>query len=233
MLEAKSIRVRLGRGEASQLVLDGIDLVVRPGAWVTVLGRSGAGKSTLLRVLSLQAREFEGAVSWQGEDCSTWTSSERRRFVRQNFGCLEQTPLLFPDLDVRENTALPLLLDGQDARRAHERAEAVLDELSVVSRATLMPNQLSGGELHRVALARALVAGPEVLFADEPTGDLDPETGQVVFEVLERRRQAGLAVLLVTHDQALLRDDHSVLRLADGALTPVSGPRDRAVPRES
>jgi ABC-type lipoprotein export system ATPase subunit len=220
VLDARGISKTLGAGRAKRRVLDGVSLEVQAGEVVAVLGRSGSGKSTLLHVLGGLDRPDAGAITLAGQ---TLTSQRPRTLARtrlRHIGFVFQSFHLIEELSGEENVLLPARLPG--ARRGGERrGRQLIDELGLAEIAGRRPHELSGGEQQRFAIARALVNDPELLLADEPTGNLDHENGAIVLELL--RGLTGRAVVIVTHEPEAAAIADRVLHLNDGRLT--SGPR--------
>ena len=206
-------------------VLRGVDLAVHRGEFLCILGPSGSGKSTLLHLLALLDRPTEGRVFFEGEDAFSRAKRWRDRMRNEAIGFVFQFYYLMPDLSVLENALLPAMIrtplaGWSVARWRHRsRARAVLEGLGLEERALHLPRELSGGERQRAAIARALVHEPRVLFADEPTGNLDSATGEEILRLLERlNRKDGLTVVMVTHDARIAEAADRVLRLRDGKL---------------
>ncbi|MEM9665142.1 MAG: ABC transporter ATP-binding protein [Bacteroidota bacterium] len=212
---------RYQEGDQTRTVLNQLEAVFEPGELVILLGRSGAGKSTLLNLLSGIDLPSEGRVCIGDTDLTQLTEEERTRFRRDHIGFIFQAFNLIPTLTVEENLLLPLDLKGT---RTPEREAAILDLLEAVGlrdRADSFPDRLSGGEQQRVAIARALSHEPDLILADEPTGNLDVHTGQQVMALLEDLvRQAGRTLLIVTHDRDLLAHADRILSLREGKLWP-------------
>jgi len=207
------------RGEEDVVALAGVDLAVDAGELVVLVGRSGSGKSTLLHLAGGLDVPDDGVVRVGGQDLAELSATERARARRQDIGFVFQLFHLLPALTVAENVELPLLLDGR--RRRRDRVTTLLERVGVAHRADHLPGELSGGEMQRAAIARALVAEPGLLLADEPTGNLDSTTGAAVLGLLtEVVAEAGTALLMVTHDEAAASLAHRVLRLRDGRLAP-------------
>ncbi|HEX6069216.1 MAG TPA: ABC transporter ATP-binding protein [Longimicrobiaceae bacterium] len=222
MLIVDNLEKSYRSGSRSLTVLRDVNLHIREGDFVAVLGPSGSGKTTLLGLLAGLDAPSSGTVHLAGTDLTTLSEDERARFRRDNIGFVFQSFQLIPSLTARENVQVPLELQGQDG--AAERAEALLARVGLGDRLDHYPTQLSGGEQQRVALARAFVHSPRILFADEPTGNLDAATGQGIIALLEgMNREAGTTLILVTHDLELAARAHRTIRLADGAVVADSG----------
>lgn len=200
-------------------VLRGVDLNVAPGEIVALLGPSGSGKSTLLQAVGLLEGGFEGSIRIKGEEAARLDNDGRTRLRRDVLGFIYQFHHLLPDFNASENVILPQLIRGADPEAARERAESLLTSLGLGQRLTHRPSQLSGGEQQRVAVGRALANRPALVLADEPTGNLDEATADVVFaEFLRLVREEGSAALVATHNERLAAKMDRVLRLHDGVL---------------
>jgi lipoprotein-releasing system ATP-binding protein len=206
-------------------VLHGVDIQVKHGEFLCILGPSGSGKSTLLHLLGLLDKPTAGRVSFEGKDAFAQSKRWRDRMRNEAIGFVFQFYYLMPDMSVLENTLLPAMVRTPlirwplARRRERERALKILGELGLTDRVQHLPRELSGGERQRAALARALVHGPRVLFADEPTGNLDSQTGSEILRVLKNlNRRDRLTVVMVTHDERLAAQADRVLRLRDGSL---------------
>lgn len=211
------------RSEGRSLtVLRDVNLHIREGDSIAILGPSGSGKTTLLGLLAGLDAPTRGSVQLAGTDLGSLSEDERARFRRDNVGFVFQSFQLIPSLTAAENVQVPLELKGQPG--AAERAAALLGRVGLGDRLGHYPAQLSGGEQQRVALARAFVHAPRILFADEPTGNLDAATGQAIIALMEGlNREAGTTLVLVTHDLDLAARAHRTIRLADGAVVSDSG----------
>jgi lipoprotein-releasing system ATP-binding protein len=205
-------------------VLRGVDLSVPAGAMLAVVGASGVGKSTLLHVLGALDRPESGQLRVAGQDLLATPRSALPAFRNRKLGFVFQAHHLLPEFSALENVMLPLLIARVDAKRARAQAHALLDELGLAERAHHRPGALSGGEQQRVAVARALSGAPQLLLADEPTGNLDRETGGRLHEQLRRlNEQRGTTIVVVTHNEELARTCDLTLRLEGGRLGPVTG----------
>ena len=204
VLEMKDVTRVYGTGPQSLTILDKADLQIKRGELVALVAPSGAGKSTLLHLAGLLERPTAGSLTIGGVECGKLNDDKRTRLRRVDIGFVYQFHHLLPELDARENIALPQLVAGSDQQSANRRADELLDHLGILSRATHRPSELSGGEQQRVAIARAVVNQPKLLLADEPTGNLDPATSDLVFDALtDLVRSTGLAALIATHNHAL------------------------------
>jgi putative ABC transport system ATP-binding protein len=214
ILSTRAVEKSFGRTQA----LRGVSLELARGEVLAVTGPSGGGKSTLLHCLSGILRPEAGEVLYDGKRLDDLTEAPRTRLRRREFGIVFQFGQLVPELTVEQNVALPLLLEGHDRSAAGTAARAWLDRLDVGKQAGAMPGELSGGELQRAALARALVTGPQVVFADEPTGALDTVGGEALLDVLlSTARARGASIVLVTHDNRVAAHADREVVLVDGS----------------
>ncbi|HTN49138.1 MAG TPA: ABC transporter ATP-binding protein [Burkholderiaceae bacterium] len=209
----------LAKRYRDRAVLDGLDLAVGGGEYVAIVGESGSGKSTLLNLIAGLDRPDAGAVRIDGNDIAQLGDDARTLLRRRRLGFVFQAFHILPHLTVAQNVALPLVLLGVDPDERERRAAALLGEVGLGGREASMPRELSGGELQRVAVARALVHQPALVLADEPTGNLDPDTATVVLRLLAREiRSRHAAGVLVTHSEAAAATADRVLRLDHGKL---------------
>ncbi len=205
-------------GETRVAALAGLTLDVRRGEFVAVMGPSGSGKSTLLNVLAGLERPSGGRVIVDGVDLAGLDENGLARYRRDNIGIIFQALNLLPRYRVIDNVALPLLFAGIPLAERERRASAVLDRLGMAPRAGHRPSQLSGGEMQRTAIARALVTDPALLLADEPTGNLDSANGEALLGLLAELHQRGQTIVLVTHDAAIAARAQRVVRMLDGKM---------------
>ncbi len=202
-------------------VLKSVSLSVMPGEIVAVVGPSGAGKSTLLHIAGLLDRPSAGSVFFAGEDCTGIGDDRRTAIRRGGIGFVYQFHHLLPEFSALENIVLPQMIAGRSRREAALHARELLERIGLAERATHRPARLSGGEQQRVAMARALANRPRVLIADEPTGNLDPQTASSVFEMLLATvRNRGVAALIATHNIELADRMDRRLVLRDGTVRP-------------
>lgn len=211
----------LGKRYGDRWVLRGLDFQLHPGERVALLGPSGCGKSTLLNLIGGLDRPDEGALRLLDLDLCTAGSAALARLRRERLGTIFQFFHLLPTLTARENVELPLRMLGRPAAQARSRAEALLAAVGLEARSEAWPDHLSGGEMQRVAVARALATKPALLLADEPTGNLDRASGESVLALLARLTEAeGAALVMVTHSEEAAAICHRRLHLRDGSLQP-------------
>ena len=214
-------------GDSQLQILRHVDLSVRTGEFVAIEGRSGSGKSTLLHILGALDAYDGGAVVFDGRDFASLSSGQRSALRNRQFGFVFQFYHLLPELNVLENTMLAAMIERswlgfhRDKAQIKAHARDLLAELGMDQRLRHRPAQLSGGERQRVAIARALMNNPRVLFADEPTGNLDVDTGRQIMAVLERlHQQVNQTIIMVTHDRSLASQADRILVLQNGVLKP-------------
>jgi len=206
------------RGGAIE-VLKGISFTLDRGEMLGVVGVSGVGKTTLLQIVGTLDRATSGSVLYDGRDVTSLPEGKLAEFRNRTVGFVFQFHHLLPEFDARENVMLPCLIAGMTREEAGKRAEELLSEVGLSDRITHRIGELSGGELQRVAICRALAMGPEILLADEPTGNLDKETAGGVAELLgELNRRRGLSLVVVTHNEELAGKMHRVLKIDDGVI---------------
>jgi ABC-type lipoprotein export system ATPase subunit len=207
------------KGQQSIRALDGIDLEVREKGMVAIVGPSGSGKSSLLHIVGAMDRPTSGEVIVAGQALNSVPESELTRFRRQTVGFVFQTFNLIPNLTALENVMLPIEFNGVPGGERRQRAGALLERVGLVERLSHRPRELSGGEQQRVAIARALANNPPVILADEPTGNLDSKTGQMIYELLHEIAE-DRTVLVVTHAEVLAQMAERALHIKDGKLEP-------------
>jgi len=217
MVRATRLR-KLYRGGAEVEALRGVDFEVGRGEMVAVVGPSGSGKTTLLNCLSGLDRFDTGQVWVDGRDLTAMSDHERTKYRMRSMGFVFQAFNLLPVLTAAENAEIPLLLNGVRPKEARRRAIDALETLGMADRAGHRPDQLSGGEQQRVAVARALVHNPAVVWADEPTGNLDTEVTNVIIELLVRTNRQGQTIVLVTHNPLVAERVDRVVRMRDGRI---------------
>lgn len=219
VLQTRALQRSFTQGAVTIDVLRGVDLTIAPGEIVALLGPSGSGKSTLLQAVGLLEGGFEGEILVCGEQVAKAGANRRTEVRRDRMGFIYQFHHLLPDFNALENVVLPQLVRGSTRAEANARAEELLTALGLGKRLDHRPSQLSGGEQQRVAVARALANRPALVLADEPTGNLDEATADVVFaEFIRLVRGQGSAALVATHNERLANRMDRVVRLHDGVL---------------
>ncbi|MDT3605209.1 putative ABC transporter ATP-binding protein YbbA [Cronobacter dublinensis] len=219
IIEVHHLNKSVGQGEHALSILTGVELVVKPGQSIALVGESGSGKSTLLAILAGLDDGTDGEVRLLGEPLHQMDEEARARLRARDVGFVFQSFMLIPTLNALENVELPAMLRGESGKASRQQAQALLEQLGLGKRLDHLPAQLSGGEQQRVALARAFSGRPAVLFADEPTGNLDRQTGDRIADLLfSLNRDSGTTLILVTHDPALAARCDRTLRLRDGKL---------------
>jgi len=223
ILRVRDLRKNYRSGETTLEVLRGVDFDLAAGEFVSIVGQSGSGKSTLLHLMGLLDAADAGSIELDGTRIDGLSSARRDRLRNTCVGMVFQSYHLLPELDALENVLAPLMvrhgvLEWLRVRhQARDTARALLDRFGLGSRLRHKPRQLSGGEMQRVAIARALVGGPRLLLADEPTGNLDAESGAGILDVLAAlNRSEGLSIVLVTHDASIARRADRIVRLVAG-----------------
>lgn len=220
LIQAHNLRRSFQNGTVHTEVLKGIDLAVTDGEFLGIMGKSGAGKSTLLYQLSLLDQPTAGEVTIAGTDILTLSEQARTAFRLHTLGYVFQDYALVPDLNAEENVLLPILMRGIRYREAQTTARTFLDEVGLAGKYENLPSTLSGGEQQRVAVARAVAGKPQILFADEPTANLDSVSGQQIIDLLTRlNREYQLTIVMVTHEQEYAVTCHRLLSMEDGQIT--------------
>jgi putative ABC transport system ATP-binding protein len=217
IVQARRLR-KVYRGAEEVEALRGIDLLVERGEMVAIVGPSGSGKTTLLNCLSGLDTFDGGQVVIDGQDLSSMSDRARTHYRSRNMGFVFQAFNLLPVLSAAENVEIPLLLQGLGSRESRRRALEMLEALGLAHRAKHRPDQLSGGEQQRVAVARALIHQPAVVWADEPTGNLDSEVTNVIVELLVRMNRTGQTIVLVTHNPQVADRAARTIRMRDGRI---------------
>ena len=218
MIQLEHIHRYFQVGEHSVHALKEINLVVAKGEYVSIMGPSGSGKSTLLNIIALLDRPSSGKYILNGVDVTKRSDDELALIRRENIGFVFQFFHVIPRLTAAENVEMPMILAGINSKERKQRVEAALAAVSLQDRMQHKPNQLSGGQLQRVAIARAMIMRPEVLLADEPTGNLDSKSGLEIIELLENLNKKGVTLVMITHDQALGSRAPRRIRIVDGQI---------------
>lgn len=218
IIEIKDVSKLYGFGDATTVALDEVSLSVEKGEFIAIMGASGSGKTTLMNIIGLLDRPSHGDYSLNGKSVSKLHSKRRAKARRDHIGFVFQSYNLLPRLSIIENVALPLAYRGMTQTRRLKAAATILETVGLSDREYYKPHQLSGGQLQRAAIARALVNNPTILIADEPTGNLDSNATRVVMELLADVHALGNTVLMVTHNPALTRYATRILYMRDGAI---------------
>ena len=217
ILQTRDLKKYYGAGEAQVKALDGVNLSVEEGEFVSIVGTSGSGKSTLLHMLGGLDRPSSGSVLVGGKDIFSLKDDELTIFRRRKIGFVFQSYNLVPVLNVYENIVLPIELDGNQVDRGY--VDQVIATLGLSDRLTRLPSQLSGGQQQRVAIARALAAKPAIVLADEPTGNLDSKTSQDVMGLLKiTRHKFGQTIVMITHNDEIAQLADRIVRIEDGRI---------------
>lgn len=218
VIEIKDVSKLYGFGDATTVALDEVSLTIEKGEFVAIMGPSGSGKSTLMNILGLLDRPTHGTYSLNSRAVARLRPNRQAKIRRDKIGFVFQSFNLLPRLTVLENVALPLSYRGTSQGRRLKQASAMLERVGLQEREYYMPHQLSGGQAQLVAIARALVTDPDIIIADEPTGNLDSAASRLVMEVLGEVHQSGNTVLMVTHNPELTRYANRVVYMQDGAI---------------
>lgn len=219
MVETKNLIKAFRDGETETRVLKGVDFKAESGEWVAIMGRSGAGKSTLMYQMSLLDEPTSGDIIIDGCDVKTMNNEARTKFRLRNFGYVFQDYALLPELNALENVALPLLMQGLSTNEAYKKATKSLLTVNIASELhDNYPSQLSGGEQQRVSISRAIAHDPRVLFADEPTANLDVDSAHIVMDIFKQLNKAGQTIIMVTHEEEFGALADRITRLSDGLI---------------
>src|SRR3989344_958317 len=228
MIETRQLVKTYRNGDIETKVLKGIDFKADSGEFVAIMGRSGAGKSTLMYQMSLLDEPTGGEIIIEGKDAHTLTEYERMKFRLVKFGYVFQDYALLPELTALENVVVPLLMLGMSERLAKEQAEKALRRMNLEHRLNNLPSQLSGGEQQRVSIARAVAHHPQVLFADEPTANLDRESSKTVMSIFEELHKEGQTIIMVTHEEEYGALAERIVHLDDGKIDSVTNTREHS-----
>lgn len=227
MISIKNLTKTYISGQVETKVLQGINLEVSEGEFVAIMGRSGAGKSTLLYQMSLLDRPTAGEITLAGVDVLSLSDKERTFFRLEELGYIFQDYALVPDLTAVENVMVPLLMLGLSYPDAREIASQALEQVGMDHRIENLPSQLSGGEQQRVSVARAVAQEPTILFADEPTANLDTTSGEAVLAIMRKLHADGQTIVMVTHEPEYTRFCDRVITLEDGVVLSETKPKSK------
>ncbi len=219
IITANNITRTFGTGSLTQTVLRDVTMTVLEGEFLAIMGKSGAGKSTLMYQLSVLDKPTSGEIIIDGVDISKLTEDEATTFRLQTLGYVFQDYALVPDLSAEENVMLPLLMRGESWELAKENAKHAIDDVGLPGKYKNLPAELSGGEQQRVAIARALAGKPKILFADEPTANLDSVSGEAIIELITAlNKNLRQTVVMVTHEREYADSAHRIIHMADGKI---------------
>ncbi len=218
LIALKDVSKLYGFGDATTVALDEIELEIEQGEFVAVMGPSGSGKSTLMNIIGLLDRPTHGSYTLGNRAAARLRANQRAKLRRDKIGFVFQSYNLLPRLNVLENVALPLAYKGVSVTRRLKRAGLVLEQIGLGDREYFMPRQLSGGQIQRAAIARALINDPSIIIADEPTGNLDSSSSRLVMELLGEVHKSGNTILMVTHNPELTRYANRVVYMHDGSI---------------
>lgn len=219
LIEAKNLWKIYGKGEAKTVVLKGINLKIKEGEFVAIIGPSGYGKSTLLNILGLLDVPNKGMIYIKGKKTTTFSENDRAVFRRKISGFIFQQFNLINTLTAIENVELPMVLDEKNKNYRIKKAKKLLKMINLGHRENYYPNQLSGGQQQRVAIARALSNNPKVIFADEPTGNLDSKNSREVMDILkELNEKEGITIIMVTHEPEFVKYASTIIKMKDGEI---------------
>ena len=214
MIDAKNINVKFGKRQ----ILKDLNLKVKKGEYISIIGKSGAGKSTLLNVISTLEKEYSGNVFYENKDIRDYNDFEISNLRNKKIGFIFQNFNLLEDFTVIENIMLPARLTKIDEIELKEKALRLINKFELDLTKNQYPNELSGGEKQRVSIARALINKPEIIFADEPTGNLDSKMSMEISNILSKLNQEGQTIVMVTHNKELAKSSNKILELTDGML---------------
>lgn len=218
VIEMNQISRSFGMGNGTTTALEGIDLIVPKGEFLVIMGSSGSGKSTLLNIIGLLDQADQGEYLLDGKDVAFISQRKQAKIRRNNIGFIFQSFNLIGRMNILENVSLPLLYKGVSTVKRLERASEILKYLGIQEKEYYFPNQLSGGQLQRAAIARAMVNRPSIVLADEPTGNLDTKASKVIMAALQEIHQAGNTIIMVTHNPDLAVYADRVINMEDGKI---------------
>lgn len=217
-IELKHVAKHYEMGHNIVKALDGVDIKINKGDFVVIIGPSGSGKSTMMNMVGALDLPTEGDVCLGGENIAHYTESDLAQLRGRKIGFVFQTFNLIPTLTARENIGLPMMFQGVGSVEKAERIDKILEDVKLSHRGHHLPNELSGGERQRVAIGRALANNPDIILADEPTGNLDSKTGLEIMDLFKELNKSGKTIILVTHDLNLVKYASKVLKIRDGKI---------------
>ncbi|MDQ1089892.1 ABC transporter ATP-binding protein [Siphonobacter sp. SORGH_AS_1065] len=216
MIKLQNVEKVYRTSSVETLALNNINLTVNKGEFVSIMGPSGCGKSTLLNIMGLLDEPSQGYIEIDGRRVESYQDQKLARLRNEKLGFIFQSFHLINDLSVLDNVEIPLLYRNTSAKERRELAREALEKVGLSNRMKHFPKQLSGGQKQRVAIARAIVGRPEIILADEPTGNLDSVMGNEILSILQKLNADGATIIMVTHDDSMARQTHRLIRLFDG-----------------
>jgi len=219
MITTKNLVRSFKDGARETRVLKGVDFVAKEGEFIAIMGRSGAGKSTFLYQIGLLDDPTSGEIIIDGQNTHTMSIAERTKFRLEKFGFVFQDYALLPEMSALENVALPLLMQNMSKKDAYKKSAEALKKVRLENRLNNLPSQLSGGEQQRVSIARAVAHEPKILFADEPTANLDNESSHTVMTIFQELHKNGQTIIMVTHEEEFARLAEKIVRMDDGKIS--------------
>ena len=227
MIDIKNLTKTYNIGKMSIEILKGIDLTVNEGEYVSIMGPSGSGKSTFLNIIGCLDRLTTGTYTLDGKNIENLNDNELSEIRCKKVGFVFQSYNLLPKLNAIDNVELPAKYLGMDRNKRKERAEELLRLVGLDDRMHHLPNELSGGQKQRVAIARALINDPKIIFADEPTGNLDSKSTEEILEIFKKLNDKGVTILMVTHEEDVAKHTKRIVRLRDGIIQSDNLVQDR------
>lgn len=232
LIKVQDLKKNYQTDEVVTPVLEGMNFTIERGEFAAIMGPSGSGKSTLMHILGFLDKPTTGQYWYKGEDISQFDENKLAAIRNKEVGFVFQSFFLLPKTSVLENVKLPLVYSNFKEKERETKAQEAIKAVGLEHRSNYLSNQLSGGEKQRVAIARALVNNPEIIFADEPTGNLDSKSGTQIMEILEKLNEQGKTIILVTHEQDTARHARRIIKLRDGQIIDDQAIADRRLAKD-